>query len=137
MDDVALVEFHDAVVGDLSIKIGGAIRIGLTHLSVYIAESPNTYGVWSFQGTIICEEVQEAFINVAFPLDVADAIADCEILDASGRPVGVTDLFGGVDCVRLRLTWCLSSNAVACTARITVRLETKNERLDTWVGPLA
>lgn len=137
MNAVALIEFHDAVVASVSLQMSGVIQVGLSHVSVYLSESPDTYGVWSFEGTLLCEGVRQAAVNVTLPLDPADAVADCEILNHDGRRASLSDVSVSIDNARLQLTWCLSSNAIVCTAeRITLRLE-KRERLETWVGPLA
>ena len=113
------------------------MQIEFLHLSVYLEESPNVYGVWSFDGTLRCEGVRDATVKLALPLDVADAVEDCEIFDASGRAVRASKLGAGAEKVKLRLSWCLSANALSCTAeQVTLQLGKKQERLETWTGPI-
>jgi hypothetical protein len=138
LDDVELIEFHDAVVERVEMTRSGTVRIEFSHLPVYRRETPDTCGVWSFHAELRLVGIESFNASGITPRHEADSLEDLEVLGSDGRRLDPTALLkGGSRVVAVELTWALSgATAVFRGGSLALTLLEPLRRVETWTGEL-
>jgi len=133
MSDIEIIEMHDARISNVSIDMSGSVRIAFSHIAVYLRETPETCGVWSFTASLVATGVRKAHLECALPVIAEDSVNDGVLMDADGNEFDVVRLLDGGDNLQLDITWCLPPNRFTCHAKtMKLELEKKQERIETW-----
>lgn len=139
LHDVALVEFHDAVVERVEVTRTGNVCVEFSHLAIYRRESVDTFGVWSFRAEFRLAGVEAFAADGATPGDEADTLEDARVLGSDGNPIDSAALGRGESFAlgELELRWALSGARVAFRGgTISLKLLEQLERIEAWTGEL-
>ncbi|MDB4943119.1 MAG: hypothetical protein JWP97_2653 [Labilithrix sp.] len=139
-DDVLLVELHDAIVERFEMTRKGDARIELAHLAVYLRETGETCGVWSFRAELSFVGLESFDLHGSPPRDEADSVFECELRGSDGAFIDPAALLRDVACElgTAHMTWALSDATITLRGgAVSLRLLERLERVETWTGPLA
>lgn len=139
MDDVELVEFHDATGERVAMTRQGNACIEFSHLPVYRRETPGTCGVWSFRAELQVAGVESFALHGSTPRDEAESLDDLAVIGSDGRRVDPTALLrtGSLTLGSIELTWALSgATATFRGGTVSLLLLQPLERVETWTGDL-
>ena len=134
LSNIALLEFHDAVLDELIWQQRGACALVFQHIAVYKFVAHEHYEVWSCSATLELAGVSHLEVDGAFSQQ--DWVSDLEAFDASGAKFQDIDLTSkqAVSKVMVKFT-----NG----ALITIELTSANvatlepiTKLEDWFGPL-
>ncbi|MBX3131689.1 MAG: hypothetical protein KF718_33540 [Polyangiaceae bacterium] len=129
--DVALIEFHDAVVAQVLLTPGSA-AIRFAHLAVYEQTAVVAYDVVSFQAELLVRECSMVKFEGTWDSETVVLSAAADGVDLARQ---AASLLKGLDLRELELEFNSGGVRIQCRHAQLV-LGTRGDVVDTWMGPL-
>ena len=131
---VAFVEFHDARVDRLQLRLGGEAEIGFSHLAVYHRTDEESCDVWSYQARLLLRGVGR--FELANELAVDDYIMDGGLTDLQGTEISGQQLLGGAPAKQVSLAFFSGARVTIACADGHLVLGELIKFLEKWSGPI-
>ena len=131
---IAAIDFHDARLDSVTICGGGICIMSFNHIDVFIEESREHYGVWSYSADLFLQGVDQ--ISLDKPLGSTDYVSDGSILDADGREIELASVLERTDADRVELILSSSAKLSVKVSHVQLSLLESHNRLEEWIGPL-
>lgn len=131
---IALIELHDSRVSALRLEKGGDGVLSFDHLNVYIEESPDHYGIWSYESELVLGGIERFRLDK--PLGAHDYISDGKVVGADGREIELASALQWTPALQVEIIMSSSGILSLAVSRVRLVLLKALKRYEEWLGPL-
>jgi hypothetical protein len=131
---VAAIELHDSRLETIILHKNGTGEIHFGHLNVFIEESLNHYGVWSFRANLLLHGITQICLDKL--IGESEYVVDGQLVAGDGSQITLQSPIDWINIDTFTLVFSSSATLRLKASSIQLCLVAPLKRLEEWIGPL-